>query len=94
MDGTELLSTQSEKDLGFTMDEKFDFGEHIKASLAKANRMIAWVSRNVICKDKVIMSTIYRCLVRPHLEYCVQCSINNFFFFFNKTILQFIFINQ
>ena len=61
LNGTELLSTQSEKDLGFTMDEKFDFGEHIKASLAKANRMIAWVSRNVICKDKVIMSTIYRC---------------------------------
>ena len=73
LDGTELLSTQSEKDLGFTMDEKFDFGEHIKASLAKANKMIAWVSRNVICKDKIIMATIYRCLVRPHLEYCVQC---------------------
>ena len=56
------------------MDVKFDFGEHIKASLAKANinKMIAWVSRNVICKDKVVMSVIYRCLVRPHLEYCVQ----------------------
>jgi hypothetical protein len=73
LDGTELVSTQSEKDLGFTMDEKFDFGEHIKASLAKANKMIAWVSRNVICKDKEVMSVIYRCLVRPHLEYCVQC---------------------
>ena len=38
------------------MDEKFDFGEHIKASLAtrlaKANKIIAWVSRNVICKIK------------------------------------------
>ena len=66
LDGTELLSTQSEKDLGFSMDEKFDFGEHIKASLAKANKMIAWVSRNIICKDKIIMATIYRCLVRPH----------------------------
>ena len=31
LDGTDqLLSTQSEKDLGFTRDEKFDFGEHIK----------------------------------------------------------------
>ena len=37
-------SGQSEKDLGFTMDEKFDFGEHIKTSPAKANIMIAWVS--------------------------------------------------
>ena len=47
--GTELLSTQSEKDLGFSMDEKFDFGENIKASLAKANKMIVCVSRNVSC---------------------------------------------
>ena len=73
LDSTELVPTESEKDLGFNMDVKFDFGEHIKASLAKANKMIAWVSRNVICKDKVVMSVIYRCLVRPHLEYCVQC---------------------
>ena len=41
------------------MDKKFDFGEHIKASLAKANKMIAWVSRNVICKDKVVMSVTW-----------------------------------
>ena len=73
LDSTDLVPTESEKDLGFNMDVKFDFGEHIKASLAKANKMIAWVSRNVICKDKVVMSVIYRCLVRPHLEYCVQC---------------------
>ena len=45
LDSTELVPTESEKDLGFNMDVKFDFGEHIKASLAKANKMIAWVSR-------------------------------------------------
>ena len=55
-----------------SLKKKFDFSEHIKASLAKANNMIAWVSRNVICKDKIIMATIYRCLVRPHLDYCPQ----------------------
>ena len=30
--------------------------------------MIAWVSRNVICKDKEVMSVIYLCLVRPTLS--------------------------
>ena len=40
--------------LSLTMDEKFDFGEHIKASLAKSNKMIAWVSRNVIYKDREV----------------------------------------
>ena len=59
LDSTELVSTESEKDLGFTMDVKFDFGEHIKASLAKANKMIAWVSRNVICKDKVVIHLLF-----------------------------------
>ena len=32
LDGNELLSTESEKDLGFIMDEKFDFSEHINLS--------------------------------------------------------------
>ena len=34
--------------------------------------MIAWISRNIICKSKDVMVLIYRSLIRPHLEYCVQ----------------------
>ena len=45
----------------------------IKESLNKANKTIAWVSRNIICKSTEVMALIYRSLVRPHLEYAVQC---------------------
>ena len=34
--------------------------------------LIAWITRNVICKSKEVMKKIYICLIRPHLEYCVQ----------------------
>ena len=43
------------------------------SSIAKANKTIAWVSRNIICKDKSVMLLIYKSLIRPHLEYAVQC---------------------
>ena len=72
LNGVVLDSVQSETDLGVSVSSDLKWDDHIKSSLSKANRMMAWVSRNVICKTKEVMSTIYRCLIRPHLEYCVQ----------------------
>ena len=63
--GDILETIESEKDLGLV--------EQIKSSIAKANKTIAWVSRNIICKDKSVMLLIYKSLIRPHLEYAVQC---------------------
>ena len=40
----------------------------------KKNKIIAWISRNIICKSKDVMVLIYRSLIRPHLEYCVPKS--------------------
>ena len=34
--------------------------------------MIAWITRNVISRDKNTMLHIYKVIIRPHLEYCVQ----------------------
>jgi len=72
LDGVDLESIESEKDLGLTVNNKLDFDDHIKSSFSKANKMIAWISRNIICKSKEVMVLIYRSLIRPHLEYCVQ----------------------
>ena len=33
---------------------------------------MAWVTRSVICRSPKVMLNIYKTLVRPHLEYCVQ----------------------
>ena len=72
LDGIQLESIESEKDLGLIVNNKLDFGDQIKKCLSKANKMIAWISRNIICKSKDVMVLIYRSLIRPHLEYCVQ----------------------
>ena len=72
LDGIELETIESEKDLGLIVNNKLDFGDQIKNCLSKANKMIAWISRNIICKSKDVMVLIYRSLIRPHLEYCVQ----------------------
>ena len=34
--------------------------------------MIAWVTRNLITRDLHVMRNIYKCIIRPHLEYCAQ----------------------
>ena len=72
LDDNILQVVESEKDLGLTVSCDLKWDEHIKNSLCKANRMIAWISRNVICKGKEVMKNIYTCLIRPHIEYCVQ----------------------
>ena len=71
--GDILEAIESEKDLGLVVNCNFKWDDQIKNSIAKANKAIAWVSRNIICKDKGVMLLIYKALVRPHLEYAVQC---------------------
>ena len=34
--------------------------------------MIAWITRNIANKEKTVMLNIYKTLIRPKLEYCVQ----------------------
>ena len=34
--------------------------------------MIGWVVRNVITREQSVMLNIFKSLIRPHIEYCVQ----------------------
>ena len=76
LDGAELDSVVSEKDLGLTVNNGLNFDEHIKNSLAKANKIIGWVSRNVICKSKEVMGVIYRCaFIAVYSTYGYSCDV-------------------
>ena len=72
LDGRKLAVVDSEKDVGLLISKDLKWDEQVKSSLGKANQTIAWITRNVICKSKEVMKKIYTCLIRPHLEYCVQ----------------------
>ena len=72
MGGTELETTNAERDLGVTIDDQLDLGKHIRSIVAKANRMLGLIKISFACLDKPMFLNLYLVLVRPHLEYCVQ----------------------
>ena len=67
-----LESINKEKDLGVFTCSTLSWHEQIKACISKANKMIAWVTRNLIVRDMHVMLNIYKTIIRPHLEYCTQ----------------------
>ncbi|NQZ52218.1 MAG: reverse transcriptase family protein [Moritella sp.] len=72
IDGCKLETVVEEKDLGVLTSNDLKWRECIKESISKANRMIGWITRNLLCREKSVMLTVYKSLIRPHLEYCVQ----------------------
>lgn len=67
-----LPAVDSEKDLGVLMSKNRKWNDHIHLGISKANQMIAWVIRSVISRKPHIMLNIYKCMIRPNIEYCVQ----------------------
>merc|ERR1711872_845753 len=72
LDGTVLLETKEEKDLGVLIDNDLKFSRHIKGIVARANRMIGLIKISFECMDENMFLNLYNTLIRPLLEYCVQ----------------------
>ena len=71
LDGVLLPTVHSEKDLGVLFSSSLDFNDHISC-INKANACVAWVTRSLISRNSEVMLKIYKSMIRPHLEYCVQ----------------------
>ena len=72
LNGILLPVVLSEKDLGVLISNDWKWNQHIASCVNKANSCIAWITRNVISRSPEVMNKLYKSLVRPHLEYCVQ----------------------
>ena len=72
LDGMELPEIKSEKDLGVLVSDSLSWQPHIDAIVKKANSCVAWVLRSVISRSPKVMLQIFKSMIRPHLEYCVQ----------------------
>ena len=72
MGGRTLEETSEERDLGVLIDNKLDFGKHIKTIVGKANRVLGMIRVSFECINIPMMYNLYTSLVRPLLEYCVQ----------------------
>jgi ribonuclease P/MRP protein subunit RPP40 len=67
-----LTSSDKERDLGIIVDKTMKFSEHINSVVGSANSILGMISRNITCKNKNIVTRLYKALVRPKLEFCVQ----------------------
>ena len=72
MGGTILSKTVKEKDLGVTMNANMKVSEQCRIAASKGNQVLGMIRRNISYKDKSLIVPLYKAIVRPHLEYCIQ----------------------
>ena len=70
MEGLPVEEVDCEKDLGVTFTSDLKSSAHCKDVYSKANRMLGLLSRTVKYKNPAVLTTLYKSIVRPHLEYC------------------------
>ena len=69
LNGHALESSHRGKDLGVIIDDKLKFHDHTAKAAKKANQILGVIKRSYNTRDKMTMCTLYKAIVRPHLEY-------------------------
>ena len=72
MGHTVLGRTTQEKDLGVTLSADMKVSEQCGIAAAIGNQILRPIRRNIIYKEKQLIVPLYKAIVRPHLEYCIQ----------------------
>ena len=70
MDGKQLEDVNQEKDLGIIITNDLKPSAHCTQNYTKANRMLGMIARTFSTRDQHILLSLYKSVVRPHLEYC------------------------
>ena len=72
MGGTVLNTTLKEKDLWLTISADMKVSEQCGIAAAKGNQIFGLIRRNIVYKEKELIIPLYKTIIRPHLEYCIQ----------------------
>ena len=64
-----LGRTTQEKDLGVTFSADMKVSEQCRIAASKGNQILRLIRRP---KEKQLIVPLYKAIVRPHLEYCIQ----------------------
>src|SRR5271163_986838 len=67
-----VKKSKQETDLGVVIDDNGKFAEQCAKAVKQANAVLGMIKRNIHFKSKDVMVRLYKSLVRPRLEYCVQ----------------------
>ena len=60
------------RDLGVEMSSDLTFDIHILNVVSAANQLVGWAMRTVRRRSKLIMLTIWKCLIQSKLDYTSQ----------------------
>ena len=72
MRGEVLEVIEEEKDLGVLVSSDLKVGSQCVKASKVANRMLGLIKRCFCSRDRRVIVPLYKAMVRPHLEYCVQ----------------------
>jgi ribonucleases P/MRP protein subunit RPP40 len=72
MENVNIEESAEEKVCGAIIDDKFKVGKQCAKAASEGNLVLRLINRTFIYKDKSIMLGLYKALVRPHFEYCIQ----------------------
>ena len=75
MSSNGLKSVKVEKDLGIMIISDLKCSQQCKYAYSKANRVMGMIRRTLTFKEPRVMLSLYKTLVRPHVEYC-SCAWN------------------
>ena len=72
MDGVLIKAAESERDLGVVMDCSAKPSLQCAKAAMKANQVLGQLLRTFQCRNKDVLTQLFKVFVRPHLEYAVQ----------------------
>ena len=67
-----INKAETVKDIGVTFDSSLNFEAHMPEKINKANSMMGIIRRTFEYLDDKCFSTVFKSLVRPHIEYANQ----------------------
>ena len=67
-----LGRTTHEKDLGGPFSAEMKVSEQCGIGASKGNQILGLVKRTITYMEKQQILSLYKAIVRPHLEYCIQ----------------------
>ena len=72
MGDTVLGTTVMEKELGVAISADMKVSEQCGFAALKGNQILRLIRRNITYKEKRLIIPLYKAIVRPHLELCIQ----------------------
>ena len=71
--GDAVLSRKTnEKDLRVTLSADMKVSEHCRIAASKGNQVLGLIMRTVTYMENQVIVPLYKAIVRPHLEMCIQ----------------------